>query len=143
MSGFACRRTPKETYTYVFGQDGQPREQNLINVGAEGYFYGRDSATDAALTRLEGSFVSLVNEIHTTDKIPSGAGRQLAEFVASLVIRTRNLREVLMDAGAAIGSAICAQYSDPARAKRAFRQYLEEHPEARFGANPPPIWRHG
>jgi len=132
-SGFASCQTTKEIYTCLFEQSGEPRQENIVNVAVEGYFYGRESTTDLELTRLEGtSFGPLVHSIRATSAILSSSTDEVADFVASLVTRSPNLRELIGDAATAMGSAL-SQYSDPERLKRALMRYVDDHPDEILG----------
>ncbi|MGH7788585.1 MAG: DUF4238 domain-containing protein [Candidatus Binatia bacterium] len=131
LAGFASRRDGKQAWIYELRKGRQAVERNTRNVGAEGGFYrrGDDDRIDHELQDYEGEFGQLVNEIRSTDRIPTGSDDALAGLVTSLSVRTRAIRLAFGHAGQQIVAALGRYLNDPERVRRMMRDHLKKHPE--------------
>lgn len=90
MAGFASRRQGRKVYAYAFRIGSPPFDTNIENIGGERYFYAR---TGDVLQEKDDQDAKLVAVIRERRIIPPGSEPTLAEFVASLVARTKNVRQ--------------------------------------------------
>jgi hypothetical protein len=90
MAGFASRRQGRKVYAYAFRVESPPFDTNIENVGGERYFYAR---TGDVLQEGDDQAAKLLAVIRERRVIPPGSEPALAEFVASLVARTKNVRQ--------------------------------------------------
>jgi Protein of unknown function (DUF4238) len=94
MAGFASRSRGHKVYCYVFRLGRAPFETNVENIRGERYFYAR---TGDILQERDNQDAKLLAAIREKRVIPSGSEHTLAEFAASLVARTKNVRQRVIE----------------------------------------------
>jgi hypothetical protein len=90
MAGFASRRQGRKAYSYAFRIGSPPFNTNIENIGGERYFYAK---TGDILQERDDQDAKLLGAIREKKAIPSGSEPAIAEFAASLVVRTKNVRQ--------------------------------------------------
>lgn len=102
LKGFASRKKGKQTYCWVYPATSNPREDNVKNVGFEGYFYGNpeESEADAAITKAEDRYANFANELRETPATGRISSQQAAELAVHISIRTRHIRSTFSSAAA-------------------------------------------
>jgi hypothetical protein len=98
QAGFASHKRGESSLTWVYRRGKEPFNTNIINVGVEGQFYSidGDGTADDGLTALEGQFSALVGDLKLGSVEASRAAR-LPELIAHLEIRSRHLRQSLLN----------------------------------------------
>lgn len=113
QDGFLSHSTPKGGYTWVYRKDRDPYNPNTINVGVEGHFYtnGEDRVVDDSITSLEGKLSTVVNRLC---QLPHGPvnDHAISDLIAHLEVRTRQLREVFLQAGNHIANGFIELVAD-------------------------------
>lgn len=92
LSGFASSTGKKQAWR--FPRNGRPAQTNIRNIAAERDFHGR-SGIEEKLAGDEGPQAGLLAELRA-GRIPPGREDDCADFVSQMVVRTKNLREVLV-----------------------------------------------
>ena len=107
QEGFADSTKRGRKFTWVFQRDAQPFNTNIANVGVEGKFYtsDQDTTVDDVITKAESDFSTLLNEIRSEND-SALSDSNLPRLIAHLEIRTRNLRENLLQASEFLMSQI-------------------------------------
>jgi hypothetical protein len=83
-----------KVYCYVFRLGRAPFETNIENIGGKRYFYAR---TGDILQERDNQDAKLLAAIREKRVIPSCSEHTLAEFAASLVARTKNVRQRVIE----------------------------------------------
>lgn len=127
LNGFASRTEGENSFVWCFRKDSQPFETNTLNIGLQKFFYGEPDADslDALITNeLEDKHAECVARVRKDRNLTSSSDEEtLVEFVHSLALRTRNLRDILQKGVTAILNELYAVVSD---ADVARRQMLKE-----------------
>lgn len=99
QKGFVSHKKGDKFYTWVFRKNLQPFSSNIENVGVEGYFYtiNHDFNLDNKITDIETRFGSMISTIRHTGIIEGYSSQNFGELIAHLEIRTRHLRENLLN----------------------------------------------
>jgi len=100
QEGFISHYKGCEGFTWLYRKDSQPINTNIINVGAERFFYtdGKDTKADDLITTVEGSFSKLVNDLRMN--LPTRVSdSQIPTLISHLEVRTRYLRQSFLQAG--------------------------------------------
>jgi hypothetical protein len=122
LKGFASHKINDEIYTWVYRKDSNPFNTNIINIGAEGYFYsnGNDTQADDIITKAEETFSFLVKKLRDG---PLGYvnNPQIPNMIAHFEIRTRHLRESFLRTGNYFVSRLIDFMND----EKDFIEYLE------------------
>jgi hypothetical protein len=122
QEGFASHTSGDEFFTWVYRKGMPAFNSNITNVGVEGLFYteGDDSQADDLITNAEGPFSSLVRSLRSV--APAAVSdRLLPRLIAHLEVRTRHLRQSVLQAGGFLLSRLLDFMSD----EDAFIAYLE------------------
>lgn len=95
LKGFASRLKGEEVFTWVYRKGAIPFEANILKVGVEKHFYGKEGeiSVDDEITRLEGDYAQLLSELRGLDNRSAVSDPRVAEFVAHLTARTKHLRD--------------------------------------------------
>lgn len=98
LKGFAFDVRGIEVYTFMFRKGVQPKPVNTRNVGQERFFHGEpgESNLEHMMQVKEDGYARLVEKLRA-GAMPI-APQEVADFVANLIIRTRNLRRGLVTA---------------------------------------------
>lgn len=99
LKGFASRKNSNESFVWVYRKNTKPFEGNIVNVSVENHFYGRDGETnsDDEITKVEKPYAYLIDKLRDTTNNIESCDPQIAEFIAHLIIRTKNLRSGSLD----------------------------------------------
>jgi hypothetical protein len=127
LKGFASRVTGSEVFTWVYRKEANVFEANIINVGVEKNFYGREGevTADAEITNLENEFAILLDELRRKSDQSQIHDPKLAEFVAHLCVRTRHLRESFRESSEVLLSKISEHLFNAENLKA----FVSNHPE--------------
>ena len=100
LEGFASHKVGDAIFTWVYRKDKPPFNPNIINVGAEGYFYTQeqDTLVDDLITKAEGPLSVLVEELRNSTPGEISDPRVPA-LIAHLEFRTRHFRQTVMETG--------------------------------------------
>jgi len=98
MSGFASRRSRKDSFSFWFrrvSDETLTSETNIKNIGVETHFYGDqdDPALDQRITDEEGPYAKALDEARSGQPLNQIA---IAEFAGNLRFRTRALRDGML-----------------------------------------------
>ena len=121
----------KEVFTWVFRTGGKIFESNITNVGVEKYFYeidGEDSV-DAEITEVEKEFATLLDELRQKEDGFRVTHHKLAEFICHLSIRTKHLRDSLIDSSSFLAKILTDFLSDEDNFRYWILEYYKRHPE--------------
>ena len=152
QEGFVDSTKRGKKSTWVFRRNTQPFNTNIANVGVEGKFYTSDEDTtvDDAITKAENDFSALLNEIRAeSDSALSDSN--LPGLIAHLEIRTRNLRENVLQVSEFLVSQIVDFMSNeemfsswlksiihnrPSIIREGFEKHIKEHNWPEFFIEP-------
>ena len=100
LKGFASKQDKDSVFVWVHRKNAPPFEANTINISVEKHFYGREGEINAddEITRIEGGYSDLINELRGAKKSVDYCSPEIAEFIAHLSIRTKNVRSGLFNA---------------------------------------------
>jgi len=122
QAGFANDTSSDAAFTWVYRKGTPPFRSNISNVGIEGLFYteGDDTKADDLITDVEGSFSALVQTLRTCapGAVPDP---QIPRLIAHLEVRTRHLRQSVLQAGDFFASRLLDFMAD----EQKFSAYLE------------------
>ncbi|HKO96804.1 MAG TPA: DUF4238 domain-containing protein [Pyrinomonadaceae bacterium] len=120
QKGFASRIQDEKIFTYVYRKGGTHFETTLENVGLENYFYGKagETSADEEITKIEGGYSQLTNALRCEPDGTRVADLRVADFVAHLTIRTKQLREFFRESGEYLLDEITAYLSSPEHMRR-------------------------
>ena len=152
QEGFVDSTKRGKKSTWVFRHDTQPFNTNIANVGVEGKFYtsDQDTTVDDAITKAENDFSALLNEIRAESN-SALLDSNLPRLIAHLEIRTRNLRENLLQVGEFLVSQFVdfmsneemfsswlksTIYDRPSIIREGFEQHVKEHNLPEFFIEP-------
>jgi hypothetical protein len=122
QEGFASHTSGDATFTWVYRRDAKAFNSNIINVGVEAAFYteGSDTQADDLITEAEGEFAALVRYLKT-ERPTAISDPRVPLLIAHLEVRTRHLRQSLLQTGELLVSRLLDFMADDA----AFTTYLE------------------
>lgn len=94
LKGFASRVQDEEVFTWVYHKERNPYETNTKNVSVEKYFYGKEGelCADDEITKLEGEYAVLIEELRNKDDRVEVSDIRIGEFIVHLLFRTKLLR---------------------------------------------------
>ena len=131
LRGFASKEEGKNIYCWVFRKHGDPFEANITNVAVSKNFYSIDDSTevDDAITDAEGTFASVVNNLRSLDE-PTAIDHYnvISEFFAHLEVRTRHLRESLLESSNLLINELFEFFKDTEAVKKIILRKLIEDP---------------
>lgn len=135
LKGFASRIQGKEIYTWVYKQEQEPFETNIINIGVEKYFYGGDGelSVDDEITDFEGNYAPLIDELRSYKGTKEISHHRIPNLIAHLMIRTKHIRESFRESTEFLTDKILEYFSDFNNIKAAMlskpemiRDYMEK-----------------
>lgn len=100
LRGFTSKVEGKAAFVWQFRKDAEPKEVSLRDVGHSKFFYDKPGSRtlDASITDKENEYGPFVTQLRRERRLSSSGEETLVEFVHSLVLRTRNLRDLLTGA---------------------------------------------
>lgn len=131
LKGFASKTSKKAVFTWVFRSDGKIFESKIVHIGVEKYFYeidGEDSIDDE-ITGIEKGFAVLLDELRREDDGYKITNPKLAEFICHLSLRTKHLRDSLIDSTSILAQALTGFLSDKDNFRYWIIEYYKRHPE--------------
>lgn len=122
QKGFASRIQDEKIFTYVYRKGGRHFETTVENVGLENYFYGKpgEISADEEITKIEGGYAQLTTVLRNEPDGTRVADLPVANFVAHLTIRTKQLREFFRESAEYLLDEITAYLSTPEHMSRLF-----------------------
>lgn len=114
----------------MYRKGAQPFNSNIKNVGVEGYFYSVDGdiELDESITDLEGAFSDLILRLRSQDSEAIENSEEIAKLLAHLEIRTRHLRQSLLETGSYLVNEILKYVSDEEVFGRHFQKSMQRDP---------------
>lgn len=128
LKGFASRIQGDEVFTLVYRKNKPPSfETNIINVGAEKYFYGEREGVcaDDRITTLENEYALMVEELRGKGDHVEVSDTRVGEFVVHLFLRAKLLRNFFKYSIEYLTQAITEYFSDTENVKK----YFKKHPD--------------
>lgn len=131
LKGFASKTVGKEVFTWVFRAEGKRFESNIINVGVEKYFYGKDGddTVDDEITDIEREFAILLDKLRAYDHGMKIVSPKIAEFICHLAIRTKHLRDSLIESTSGLANTLTTYLADAENFRFWIFEYYKRHPE--------------
>lgn len=135
LRGFASRTKRKQGRTqffvWVFPRGAAEYEANVKNIGAEGFFYQPEETggIEQRLSEQETRCGLMLERFRRGEPVAHDDVPLICEFVASLVVRTRNLRDGLAEMAKFAGDSVARVWEDPdneAAVRRQVRQWADE-----------------
>lgn len=123
QEGFASHGNSDATFVWVYRKGAAPFTANVNNVGVEGQFYtsADDTEADDIITDLEGPFSLLVRSLRMSAPAVV-SDPQIPRFIAHLEVRSRHLRQNILQTGDYLFSRLLDFMSD----ERLFLPLLEK-----------------
>jgi hypothetical protein len=99
LEGFASRHKKSQCRAWVIPKSKPAYETNVRNISVEQYFYGRNTENaEDALGRLESRTAPIVVRLREGGSLNVDDAATLSEFVATMIVRTRHLRDEVQSA---------------------------------------------
>lgn len=131
LKGFASKVVGQEVFTWVYRKEGKVFETNIINVGVEKHFYGKEGElnVDDEITDVERGFAILLDELRRKDNAYEIQDPKMAEFVGHLSGRTKHLRDSLIDTTGVLTTILTGYLADQNNFRSWILEYYKRHPE--------------
>jgi len=103
LKGFSSKFHNSNYFVWVYRKESEPYETNIVNVAVQKNFYSikNNSYIDDLITKEENKFSNLVKYLRSLknnfDITGDSEILNIAELISHLEIRTRNIREALLD----------------------------------------------
>lgn len=127
LKGFASRIQDDGVFTFLYRKHKTPFETNIINVGAEKYFYGErgEISADDVITKIENEYAYMVEELRDKEDQFEVSDKRIGEFVVHLFLRAKLLRNFFKNSMEYLANAITEYFSDTENVKK----YFNKHPD--------------
>lgn len=124
LRGFAEVEGETES-VWLFRKDAVPKTVSIQDVGHSKFFYDKPGpgTLDAFITDKENEYGAFVARLRRERRLNSSDKETLVEFVHSLVLRTRNLRDIMTRGVSSMLNELQPTFTD---AEAARRQLLKE-----------------
>jgi hypothetical protein len=131
LKGFASKVVGQEVFTWVYRKEGKIFEANIINVGVEKHFYGKEGElnVDDEITDVERGFAILLDELRRNDNAYEIHNPKMAEFVGHLSSRTKHPRDSLIETTGVLTNILTSYLADQNRFRSWILEYYKRHPE--------------
>lgn len=131
LKGFASKIAGQEVFTWVYRQEGKIFEANTKNVSVEKHFYGREGElnVDDEITEIEKNFAYLLDKLRSQDNGFEILDTKIADFVGHLSIRTKHLRDSLIETSDLLTSTLFNYLADENNFRNWLLEYYKRHPE--------------
>jgi len=129
LKGFFSKVEGHKTFVWQFQKDVSPLEVSIRDTGHSQKFYGRQgvgSLDELITTKENNGYSASVERTRGNRKLSPGDEGTLVEFVHSLALRTRSLRETLEDGFQAILDEYCPSFTNATTARQWLLTQLEE-----------------
>ena len=115
LKGFASRVEGAKAFAWVYWRDREPQEWSIRDIAVGKHFYGRegDVNADPAITHEEARFAPLVDDLRRAPDGTRIADPMIASLVAHLSIRTKHLRDSVLESADSLLPHIRLYLSDP------------------------------
>lgn len=129
LKGFASRSDGDKVFIWQFRKEAPAREVSTRDVGVSRYFHGRTSDIEDKLSSRESAHAGLVRALRN-GRLEGGDSPVIADFVATLIVRTKNVRQAMADLGAEMlarfGDALSDDHNLPALNKTLTDSILQQ-----------------
>lgn len=127
LKGFASRIQGDGVFTFLYRKHKTPFETNIINIGAEKYFYGErgEISADDVITILDSEYAYMVEELRGKGDGVEVLDTRVEEFAVHLLLRAKLLRDFFKNSFAYLTDAIIEYFSDTENVKK----YFKKHPD--------------
>lgn len=131
LKGFASRVAGQEVFTWVYRRDGRVFETNIVNVGVEKYFYGKDGElnVDDEITDIERGFAILLDQLRRKESGQEISDHKIPDFVGHLSSRTKHLRDSFIETSGELTSILTDYLADQVNFRTWILEYYKRHPE--------------
>lgn len=131
LKGFASKVVGQEVFTWVYRKEGKVFEANIVNVGVEKHFYGKEGElnVDNEITDVERGFAILLDGLRRKDNAHKILDPQIAEFVGHLSSRTKHFRDSFIETSGALTSLLTGYLADEDNFRAWILEYYKRHPE--------------
>ena len=131
LKGFASKVVGEQVFTWVYRKGEKSFESNIINVSVETYFYGKEGEAnvDDEMTDIEAGFDVLLADLRERDNAYQIPDPKMAEFVAHLSIRTKHIRDSIIETSGGLMNRFTEHLGDPNRLRSWILEYYRRHPE--------------
>lgn len=130
QKGFASKIVGREVFTWVYRKE-KVFEANIINVSVERHFYGKEGElnVDNEITEIEYDFAKLLDQLRSKDNAYKILNTEIADFVGHLSMRTKHLRDSLIESSDLLTTTFFNYLSDRDNLTDCFLNYYKRHPE--------------
>jgi hypothetical protein len=131
LKGFASKVVGQEVFTWVYRKEGKVFEANIVNVGVEKHFYGKEGElnVDDEITDVERDFAILLDGLRRKDDANEIRDSKIADFVGHLSSRTKHLRDSLIDTTGVLTTILTGYLADQNNFRSWILEYYKRHPE--------------
>lgn len=136
LKGFASKVIPRtgrqdDVFVWVYRKGGKSFESKTTNVGFETHFYGKEGElnVDDEITAIEQEFAISLDELRKQDDGYKVSDDKIIEFITHLTVRTKHLRDSIIDASGFLFDNVFGYFSDYDNWKAWCIEYFKRHPE--------------
>jgi hypothetical protein len=136
LKGFASKVIPRanrqdDVFVWVYRKEGKAFESKTTNVGFETHFYGKEGElnVDDEITAIESEFAILLDQLRKQDDGYKVSDYKLLEFITHLTVRTKHLRDTIIDTSSFLFDNLFGYFSDYRNWKAYCLEYFKRHPE--------------
>ncbi|HEV2864234.1 MAG TPA: DUF4238 domain-containing protein [Pyrinomonadaceae bacterium] len=136
LKGFASKVISKankkdDVFVWVFRKEAKPFESNIVNVGVEKHFYGREGELNAddEMTSIESGFAISLDVLREQGDGYRIVDEKVIEFIVHLTARTKHLRDTIIDTGSFLFDSLFGYFTDYDNWRAYCVNYFERHPE--------------
>ncbi len=128
LKGFQSKTEEKEIYSWVFPQEGIPYETNIKNIAVEKEFYssGNDDVVDTLITKAEQSYSKIIQELRNINSTASIRDDRLPQLLAHIEVRTRHLRNSLLESGDIVLRRAIDFFNDKELIERTIKKFISD-----------------
>ena len=131
LKGFLDRTSSNQDSTWVVRQGREPFKANIVNVGVSKKFYesSETKGIDDELTEREGEFAPSLDVLRSRSQSLEIKDPLIPDFVCHLQIRTKHLRDSLVESTDFLFREMMDFMEDPVNLHSLFRTYLKNNPQ--------------
>jgi hypothetical protein len=131
LKGFASKVVGQEVFTWVYRKEGNVFEANIVKVGVEKYFYGKEGElnVDDEITDIERGFAIFLDELRRQSDTCEFSDPKIAEFVGHLSSRTKHFRDSFIEMSGQLSSLLTNYLADQSNFRTWILEYYKRHPE--------------
>jgi len=130
LRGFTSREEKDNCFSWVFRKNSVSFETNIINIAVSNRFYTTesDSQVDDEITKAENDFGLLISDLRRISKSTEVTSEDICHFLAHLEIRTRHLRESLLESSSILINELLDFLKDTKTLKEIVLKKIHEDP---------------